>query len=222
MTSRLLLTAAAALVAGAPALRAQTAAPRPLVFGVLAGLNSSTVDVEDEDDAADRRTGFGGGAYLTFGLTPLFGLRTELLYSMKGATAPGEDGDPEVTVKLDYLEVPFLLQLEPATSSGLRPRFYAGPAVAARVRCRLSAELAGGEVSTECQEPDGDRENLFKTVDFSGVVGGELAFGVGGRALAVGVRYTHGFADVSDVAGNTIRNRVVGVYGALEFPLGGR
>jgi hypothetical protein len=215
------MTAAAALVAGAPALSAQTPAPRPTVFGVLAGLNSSTVSVEDsDDDDAGRRNGFGGGAYLTFGLTPLFGLRTELLYSMKGATAPGEDGDPELTVKLDYVELPILLQLEPATASPVRPRFYAGPAVAGRVRCRLSAEVDGEDFSTDCREPDGDNENLFKTVDFSGVVGGELAFGVGGRALAVGVRYTHGFTNISDVSGTTIRNRVIGFYGALELPFG--
>ena len=211
----------------APALSAQSAAPRPITFGLIGGLSSATLRVDedggDESDT-DRRNGFAGGAFLTFGLAPQLGLRTELLYAMKGAKLSGQDGggdeDESGSVQLDYVELPILLQFQPAVAGGVRPRLYAGPALALKARCKL--ELGSGEfqVSSDCEALDGDEENLIKDFDVGAMVGGELAFGTVGPTVAIGVRYTHGLANVSDVSGTTLRNRALGVYGSIEFPLG--
>lgn len=227
MPSRLLPLALGALcLTTASALRAQGAPSSPITIGLIGGLSSATLSIEDdgEDDDTERRNAFAGGAYLIFRVTPQLGLRAEALYAMKGTRARGadEDGDDEnVTVKLDYLEVPLLLQLSPTVAGGVRPRVYAGPAFAFRARCRFDIEGTEGSLSTDCDALDGARENIFKSFDLGGMIGGELAFGgATGPGLAVGVRYTHGFTNISDVGDATIRNRALGVYGSIEFPLG--
>jgi hypothetical protein len=228
MTLRLSpLVLGALCLAAAPALRAQAPAPRAITFGLIGGLSSATLAVDDdggEDDDTERRNGLAGGAYLTFGIAPQLGLRAEVLYAMKGARANGSDdvGDPEeVTVKLDYVEVPLLLQFQPAVAGGLRPRLYAGPAFAFRARCRFEIEDGDASVTTDCDALDGARENIFKSRDVGGMVGGELAFGgATGPGFAVGVRYTHGFTNIGDAGDATIRNRVLGLYGSVEFPIG--
>jgi hypothetical protein len=62
-----------------------------------------------------------------------------------------------------------------------------------------------------------DEENLIRSFGVGGMVGGELAFGSVGPTFAIGVRYTHGLSNISDVSGTTLRNRALGVYGSLEF-----
>ena len=227
MSSRLTpLVLGALCLAAAPGLPAQTAAPRPITLGLIGGLSSATLSVDedggDESDT-DRRNAFAGGAFLTFGLSPQLGLRTELLYAMKGAKLSGQDGsgdDESGSIQLDYVEVPILLQFQPAVAGGVRPRLYAGPALAFKARCKLEVGSGEFQVSSDCDALDGDEENLITGFDVGGMVGGELAFGSAGPTFAIGVRYTHGLANVSDVSGTTLRNRALGVYGSIEFPLG--
>lgn len=230
--------AAQPLAAQPLAAPAPTAAPR---VGLLAGLNSATLTGEafsDDGGAIDRRNGFVGGVSLTL---PLRGaglaFRPELLYAQKGASASValvEDGsafDLRGTVALSYLELPLLVQYTVPTAGGLRPHLYAGPALALRTACRvrLRASFDGMSASESAACDDGggaggalDAEPAdVRRFDAGGVVGGALAFAVGGRVLAVGARYTHGFVRLSDIA-DAPRNRAVAVYGSVELPVARR
>lgn len=110
-------------------------------------------------------------------------LRPELLYVQQGVratssyavdvptTAPG--GTPEIitvdaTVKVDYLEVPALLQFDVPTATGVHPAVYIGPSVAYRVRCRTDLAFSGQNESMACGSSGDD----FRKYDVSGVVGG--------------------------------------------------
>ena len=72
----ILVLALAAAVAAAPA----HAGP---AFGVKGGVSISQVQADLFD--TDNRTGFVGGVYGAFDLTPMLGLQPELLYVRKGA-----------------------------------------------------------------------------------------------------------------------------------------
>ncbi len=198
------------ILASAP-MGAQTAAG-PLRIGLLAGFNSATVGGSDVDDA-DRRTGFIGGVYLVkpFGATIAF--RPELLYSQKGAEQSFEEEgvSGKGKFKLAYLEVPLLLQLESATSGGLRPHAYAGPSIGVQVSCNIEASGGGVSLNSSCDDADVDTKSL----EFAGVVGAGLGFPVSGASLTVGARFQYGFTDISN--DGKAQNRVLSFYGSLEF-----
>ena len=220
---------APALVLVPAAVRAQfpnpLRAPGPRA-GIIAGLSSATLggsDAEFESGSGidkKRRNGFVAGGYLTFPIVPglPLAIRPELLYVQKGVrvsgTIPGPVDEPvsaESTTKLDYLELPVLLQLDVPNTAGLRPSLYAGPSVAYLLRCRTDGTVGGETNSEDC----GGGSNGVRKFDVSGVVGGQLGFGLGGQALGVGVRYTYGFTRLNkDV---DAKNRALSVYGAIEF-----
>lgn len=223
---------APALVLVPAAVRAQfpnpLRAPGPRA-GIIAGLSSATLggsDAEFESGSGvdkKRRNGLVAGGYLTFPIVPglPLSLRPELLYAQKGVRASGSyqlitpngggSVTEDVTTKLDYLELPVLLQVDVPNTAGLRPSVYAGPSVAYLLRCRTDGTVDGETNSEDC----GGGSNGVRKFDVSGVVGGQLGFGLGGQALGVGVRYTYGFTKLNkDV---DAKNRALSVYGAIEF-----
>jgi hypothetical protein len=241
------LAAAALAAPSAAPLAAQVAPAAPAAaaggasFGLLAGLSSATL-AGDDLGAAGRRAGLAGGVALTLPLgAGGLALRSELLYVQKGTRQRASFGGTTVDGRLDltYFELPVLVQFTVPTAGALRPQLYAGPAAAVRASCRVRARGAfQGESfdgSADCDEAGrlglggglGDGEGAAPSVrrlDVGGVVGGALAFPLGGRGAAVGVRYTHGFLRVARDAevGGDVRNRAVLVYGGLEFPVAPR
>jgi hypothetical protein len=204
----------AAIFVVAP-LQAQTqTAPDESRFGLLAGMNSATLRGSADVDEAGRLTGFVIGVYA---IRPLGGLsfRPELLYSNKGAEESfnefGESG--KLALKLAYLEVPLLLQYSASPSSGLRPHLYAGPAFGYQVGCRVGFSSSGVSASVDCEDEDLEMER--KKFEISAMAGAGLGFGVGRQHATVGLRYQHGFTDVS--SDGKAQNRVFSIYGSLEF-----
>lgn len=201
--------------------------------GILAGFSSAKLggsDVESSEGLVDtqRHNGFVAGVSLTAPLAGLpIAIRPELLYTQKGlrgreqyytVTAPlaavPDAASPEFAIDLDYLELPVLVQLEVPRTAGLRPALYAGPALGYRVRCRVAATYAGTTESGSCDDQGSEGPRRF---DVSGVVGGQLDFALGGQAVGVGVRYTHGFTNVARDA--DVKNRAFAVYGTIELPV---
>lgn len=226
LTPALLLAAPAAVRAQLPN---PLSAPGPRA-GIIAGLSSATfggTDAQLESGSGidkKRRNGVIAGAYLTFPLVPglPLAIRPELLYAQKGLRVTGPYDVQAITnlpstlvtatstAKLDYLELPVLLQLTVPNTAGLRPSLYAGPSVAYRLRCQLETEVSGTTTSSGCDDAGLDRK-----FDVSGVFGGQLGFGLGGQAIAVGARYTLGFTKLAK--DTDVKNRAVAVYGAIEF-----
>jgi hypothetical protein len=220
-----------------PAAAAQVAPATTPTFGILAGYNSATLDGEnffDEGSATQsRRNGFTGGLYLTLPLGASgLAFRPEVLYSQKGVRyastfqAPPSTGVPSslaarADVRLSYVEAPLLLQYTVPTSGGLRPQLYAGVAPASGRRARWESACGPRHHVQRAQRLRRPRRTArgdtpaFRRFDVGGVVGGAVAFGVGGRALTVGVRYTHGFLTLTD-DGDSPKNRAIGVYGSIE------
>lgn len=183
-------------------------------IGALVGLNSATIGGPDIDDAK-RRSGFLAGLTVFKPLRKGWGIRPEVLYSQKGADGPVVDDEDAVSdraiLKIDYVDVPILLQYESKMDNGVRPQVYAGPSIGFNSRCRIAASGGGEPVEIDCDET----ETEIKSTEFAGIIGGGLAFPWGGRLLTVGARYQHGFTDVP--ADASARNRVLSIYAGVEF-----
>lgn len=194
---------------------AQSAAPTPpRRVGITVGVNSSTIDGTDAQDAK-RRTGIMAGVLLVAPVTPIFAIQPELLYTMKGAKF--NDAGVTGTLKMNYIEIPVLARFDVSSSSGVRPFFYVGPSISFKASCDLTAEFQGRSETTSCDDATAGQTNI-KSVDYGAIVGAGLAFDVSGRAFTLGARYDHSLAKISD--DSDIKHRVISVVGTLEFPWG--
>lgn len=150
-----------------------------LTGGIQAGV--ALASFVNEDAPSDRRMGVRLGGFLDLALTDMLGARLEGAYVTKGV----ESADSDVTVALDYIEVPLLARV--SFPGAVAPTVFTGPALGIKVK---------GELRTP--EGDSDYGDLVKPVDFGWAVGAGVAPSVAGRDLLVEVRYTRGLRSVYD------------------------
>ncbi|MFM2207101.1 MAG: hypothetical protein RL213_1076 [Bacteroidota bacterium] len=79
-----------------------------LRYGVMAGVNVSTVYGDGSNDNADR-IGIHAGLTGEWSINEKFGVSPSVLYSMKGATDAHDD---QIGLTLNYLEVPLIVTYE--------------------------------------------------------------------------------------------------------------
>lgn len=170
------------------ALPMSSQAQSPVDLGVRGGLTQATF-YGDDVSSNDFRPGFTGGVFLNYQVNEVFAVQPEVLYSVRGAknhfsetTSPDLE---DIRVRQDVIEIPVLLKLS-APTAPVTPRLYVGPAL--------------GFVTNS--EVDGvDADDSFTDVDFSGVVGGEIAYALDKGPLseiAVDGRYNLGLANLGD------------------------
>lgn len=76
-------------------------------FGIKAGLNFAKIHGDNTEDFGSR-TSFAGGIFAEFPMSEKVSFQPELLYSGQGA-AHSSSGSDE-TLKLDYLNIPFMFK----------------------------------------------------------------------------------------------------------------
>jgi hypothetical protein len=210
MRSPRLLSALFAVVI--PCSVAQAQLKPPPRFGLIAGINSSTVGGGDAQDAK-RRTGAMAGISFVAPVSPGLSIEPELLYTMKGAGF--SDNGTNGTVKMNYVEIPVLFRGSFPTSTNARPFLYGGPDIAFRVGCSLEAQGQGisGDVSCDEFESEG---LTFKTVDYGIVIGAGVSFDLTGKIFTISARYDHSLGKL--VEDSDTKHRVLSLVGTLEFP----
>lgn len=114
----------ASALLGVPAVaRAQGQAPsNTKTFGIIGGVDFSTLTGNNVSNAASR-TGFMGGLFLGIRINPSVEVEPEVLYAMKGSDFSGTD----TTVALNYIEIPILVKYSFSPNGGIY--VLAGPAV---------------------------------------------------------------------------------------------
>jgi len=175
----------------APQARAQMGPDSsPVNIGVRGGLTQAALYGDDVEESGFR-SGFVGGVFLSYEVNRAFSIQPEVLYTRRGAedvdlaTTPDDDN---LEARHDFLEVPVLLKLS-APLPMITPRIYAGPSVG----FLLNSEIEGEEA-----------DDSFKSVDFGGVVGGEIALDLNRQTggvvdeIAVDGRYNVGIVDLGD------------------------
>jgi len=184
--------------------------PQGMQLGLKAGLNLANEggsDLQDLEDffgtSLDARTGFNGGFFFMYQFNKMFALQPEAYYTMKGATA--SLGGIDLTLKLDYIEVPLLLKLIiPVQGSNIIPSIFIGPAIGFNTAAKIKGEFEG-------QSAELDWDSVVTSTDFSLIFGAGLGFRVGTNEVGVDVRYSLGLSswdnysdDPSDVKNNVL------------------
>jgi Outer membrane protein beta-barrel domain len=206
----------ATTVAAFSASKAQTPTPRRL--GITAGLNSASFGgTSASNQPPERHQGFIGGAFLVAPINRRVAFQPELLFTMKGAGYTNQVGSG--VFKVNYFEVPLLVRYEVEPSEGLRPFFLAGPGVAFKASCNVTVSNLGPTQSSSCADiaAQGGSGVAFRSLDYGMIFGGGFEFDFHGKTLTGAGRYNYGLAKIEK--SSSIRNRVVSLLTALEFPL---
>lgn len=184
-------------------------------LGLKAGLNIANIGGSDADNlvgqSLDSKTGFSGGVFFAYQFNNLFAIQPEVYYSMKGATYT--ESGAELTVSLDYIEIPLLLKLIiPLEGSKIRPSIFAGPAIGFNTTHKMKVEYNGQTV--EMDIPD------TKSTDFSLVFGGGLSFMAGKNELGVDIRYILGLSTIDNSSDPyDLKNNVINFNAYFGFSL---
>jgi hypothetical protein len=206
--------------------RAQQEGRSPRV-GLTGGMNLATLSGADVDGGLKNRTGFMVGGLVVIPVAHNVALQPEILFATKGADFPTTQA-VSGGMKLQYVEVPVVLRLDVPASGGVKPFAYAGPAFSLKTSCAFEGRAQGVSASINCDDVFGQVGEpgalTFRTADVGGLIGGGLAFDVGGRVVTVGARYELGFVNVMS-AGTTTpstsidsKNRVLSILGTFEWP----
>lgn len=194
-----------ALAAALAVCAATASAQEPVTLGVKAGLNFSTINIDEEVEffEASTRTGLVVGLFASAPLTPRIALQPEVLYSQKGA----KFDDADATLNLDYLEIPVLADIR-LTEGPARVSFMVGPSFAFRSRARL--DVGEGE-----EEESEDFADQIESVDVGLVTGVAVTSG----QFVVDGRYTWGLSNVGkeDALEEDSRNRTLSITVGWRF-----
>ena len=185
-------------------------------LGPKAGINIANIGGSDADElvgqSLDSKTGFAGGLFFMYQFNKFFAIQPEAYYSMKGATYKESGG--ELTLTLDYFEVPLLLKVViPVEGSNVRPAIFAGPALGFNTTAKIKVEA--GDESGEL-----DIKDETKSTDFSLVFGGGIGFMVGKNELGADVRYILGLSTWDDSSDPyDLKNNVININVYFGFSL---
>lgn len=177
-----------------------------VAVGFSGGLSIAELTGDDvDDDNLDSRTGFLVGGWASFPLSDILSLTSGLYYVQKGA----EDAEQgvDVTLKLDYLEVPVLLQVGVFESERTAFSLFAGPAIAFEIGCKIEGSGGGVDASVDCEDAGlEDIEIETKSVTFDAIFGAgirvmtsETMFLLGNAGLDLGLSSIDDSVDEGDV-----------------------
>jgi len=180
-------------------------------------MNSATLSGADGE--VQNRTGFMVGGLVVIPVARNVAFQPEVLFVTKGADFPATQ-TVSGGMKLQYVEVPVVLRLDIPVSGGVRPFAYAGPAFSLKTGCAFEGRAGGVSASINCDDVFGQAVEpggvTVRAGDVGGLVGGGLAFDVGGRVLTIGARYEVGF--VGTMSDGDSKNRVLSILGSVEWP----
>ena len=177
--------------------------------GIKVGLNMATIAGDDNKIGGispDSRMGFSAGGFIVLDLT-VISIRPEILYTMKGACYEATVGNVkfDATLKLDYLEVPILLQYNLPLPGPVSPSLFAGPALA----FNLSAKVV-----EETSDTEEDIEDV-KSTDLGLVIGGGVVLN---NKITLDVRLVMGLTSIDDSgADDDVKNQVISIMAGYMF-----
>ncbi len=131
--------------------------------GGKVGLSVANLSTDAFNTSTHR--GFAAGGFVAIEINDLLSIQPEVMFVQKGSRF-GEDGQ-EVSVNLDYVEVPILVVFTLQTSGHVTPFVYAGPSFGATTSAK--AEMDGEEEDLDDEVKGGDVLIVFGGgVDISG------------------------------------------------------
>lgn len=175
------------MIAAIAALTFTTTNAQGISFGAKAGVNFASV-TGDDVDSAESRTSFQAGAVVNIGVTELFSVQPEVVFSAQGFKET--DGGVESVLMLNYINIPVLADFEVAPGLSLQ----GGPQVG--INIGDDVEVDGTNVGSLDAE----------SVEVGAAIGAQYKLPVG---VFFQARYTIGLTDI--VKDISAKNSVLGV-----------
>lgn len=174
-------------------------------YGIKGGMNVAKIsNLEDEDELIvegfKTKTGFIFGFFYRFDLNNNLALQPEVYYSMKGTQASGSGViyglgySYDLSIEINYLEVPVLLKYKILPKGNYTPSLFAGPYIAFQMSAKASATVEVEGV-TQTEETVMDE---VKRIDLGITVGGSLDIKVGSGSIVLDLRYSLGLTKIAD------------------------
>lgn len=183
-------------------------------FGVKGGANFTNLITGDVNDN-NLLTSFNVGVFALLPITGFIAFQPELNFSRKGAELVYDNIFAEGTAefRLNYLEVPLLLKVNPTKNFNI----HAGPYAAYLINAQVKNKTTGGTF---------DFEDNFDSKDFNRLDYG-LFLGVGFdfSSIGIGARYNYGLANIGkerSIGGVSYvfpdsKNSALNIYGSFKF-----
>lgn len=179
-------------------------------FGVTGGLNLSKFSGEDiNEDMNDMKMGIALGGYANIGITPMFSIQPELLYSMKGSkyTMETATDTTERTTKMNYIEMPILFKVTPPMAGMMSPELFLGPYFGYNI-------TAESEVNGTTSDIDS-----VKAFDYGLVAGAGVGFSAGPGTINLNGRYEMGLSSIDDSSAEADwKNTNIAIRLSYSFP----
>jgi hypothetical protein len=157
------------------------------IFGVKGGVTVASADLGDLEQTFDakNRTGWGVGAFLTWG-GGILSLQPELNLIDLGFETASPPGFPTPELQLTYL-APAVLLKAGIPLGIVQPSVFGGVGIGIEVRCRIDG--------VDCEDSPFPLDT--KTSDPTAIFGADLDIYPGGAlALRADIRYAVGFDDI--------------------------
>ena len=189
-------------------------------IGLRAGAAITKISGDDLNGAT-AQTGFTVGGFALLRLTDRLALELGAAFTRKGAQALSDDGT-DVSLDLDYVEIPLLGVLSIGRAGKLTARVYAGPVLGFENRCQVTMEGII-RLTLECDDPllEGDVDTA--PFDIGGLLGFGLSIDLGARmALDVDGMGNLGLTPIDEPRiDEANRNRAFMVTAGLSLVVGG-
>jgi hypothetical protein len=201
------------LLAGAPS----SAQAQDLKIGVRGGGNLASIRGDTEAIFQDtplsgrlgRRVAFHLAGVVQMGISEVFTLQPEVMYTQKGASLdvtislPRRTVEESQTARYNYLEVPVLAKVVIPTAGPLEPAVFAGPSIAFTLSSEVETTRQGSGETTSSQAD-------IPGTDFNAVLGGGLVYRLAsGGAIELDLRYTPGLRSLNNTEGGPWQNDVI-------------
>jgi hypothetical protein len=192
-----------------------------VTVGLKGGLSQSTFV---DNSSAGFATGVTGGGYFRYDINPAFSVQTEAIFNFKGADAKSGDlsapflRDLSGEYEIRYLEFPVLFKLNAPLGKVFHASLYTGP----QLGFKTQDELDGQRLDELT-----NNTNTVVPIEFSGVIGGDLAvslesFELGPlNRIVLDGRYTLGLNNTFEVSDESPSIRNASFLGTLgvEFSI---
>ena len=187
--------------------------------GVRGGVTRTKISGDAFSDAS-WGSGFTAGGFARVPLNDIVSIEVGVAYTAKGVE--NTEGGEDVTLDLDYFEVPLVGVISIGTGGPVTPHLYAGPVFSFKNRCEVAIKGAMPQI-LGCDDPSFGGELQTSSFDLGCLVGFGLSLDVGARAaLNFDGMFNFGFSSVDEIRiGQANRNRAFMVTAGASYAIGG-
>ncbi|MFN8359437.1 MAG: porin family protein [Candidatus Kapaibacterium sp.] len=172
-----------------------------------------------DDVRITPQTGMSAGLSLCLGISRVFAIQPEVMYSVKGAQVlqlRGNTTQNLYDIKLSYLEIPILFKFVAPIGKAVRGNLYFGPfgAVNCENNSRLYKVIPGTNTVISSEEPT-EFNRDFIPFDAGAILGGGMSVRMLGAEMMVDARFSLSAVPLTD--GDEVMNRTFSLMLGITF-----